>query len=52
MVLMCANECCLASTFGVLLNHYATQSAFAAAQLNNEWESVLRAARLLKDDAQ
>ena len=39
-----------AATFGVLLNHYATQSAFAAEQLNKEWESVLKAARLLKDD--
>jgi hypothetical protein len=34
-----------AATFGVLLNHYATQSAFAAEQLHQAWADVLRAAQ-------
>lgn len=36
-----------AATFGVLLNHYATQSAFAAEQLHQAWADVLRAAQTI-----
>lgn len=41
-----------AATFGVLLNHYATQSAFAADQLQQAWQAVLRAAEAIEKDHQ